>query len=560
MAERSRLRPGLTLVLMGAIAITFLSTLTHNHTEAEDSLHYLALIDHGSRQDLFSRDHLVYLALNRELLDVWRALGYEGRAELPVRVLNLLASMAALALLYALLGRLKVSAGLRVLTVCGVAFSYAYWLYTGQCETYVAPVPFILGSVYLLIRTAEDRSSAALVYCIAAFSAAAILLHRQHILLVAVVVAGYILMFIRGRAAITVGRLMRSILAYAVTCGGIVLPAYLIVAVTVRGLHGYHAISGWIFGQGFASIGHFGIKSLVAAAAGLSRAVLSNHFLFSFPKVASAVGRAFPGQSLREEIFLVRNFPRWESLGLAAMTALLAICVVSLFVYAVRKRAFGVLFGSQKNPSISMFAGGVLLIYLVAYGAFNMYWEPINPEFWISTLPILGGICALVLNKIFENRFVRVVAGLFVILVFGVNLFGGILPQMDPGNDYWLVFNRWEIHSLRQGDLLVSGSGYLSKGYIEYYSGATMFDTAVPLAEAELWRRYLDTVERVKPERIFVSSTLLSPTPEYLSQFGLGAAASAAIFERLKPFLTPAYSDSMETIYLYMRGDLAPAP
>jgi len=559
-AEKRRLRPGLVVVLFGAIVVIFLSTFTNNHTEAEDSLHYLALIDHGSRQDLFSRDHLLYLPLNREFLNLWRAVGYEGGAELPVRILNLLASMTALAFLYALMGRLKVTAGLRALTVCAVASCYAYWLYTGQCETYIVPLPFILGSLYGLARIAEDPSRAALSYWIGASSAVAILFHRQHVLFVPVVVAAYVLMFVSSRSAISLSRLGRMVLAYVLTCGGVVLPAYLVVAATIKGLHGFHAIFGWIFAQGFLSIGNFGIKSLVAAAVGLSRAVASNHYLFSFQKVVSVLGRLFPGQSLREEVFLVRNFPRWESLALAALTVFLAVCVASLFVVAVRRRALSVIFGYPKNSPVSTYAGQVLVIYFVAYAAFNTFWEPVNPEFWISTLPILGGISALVLNRIFESRFVKVSAALFVILLFGLNLFSGILPQKDPGNDYWFVFNRWEMQNLHKGDLLISGSGYLSKGYVEYYAKATMFDTAIPLTEAEIWKRYLEVVERVKPRRIFVSSTLLSPLPEYLSQFGIGAERSAAIFERLKPFLTPVYSDRMETIYLYEPGTSAPGP
>ena len=98
----------ISLIVIAAIAIVYFSTLTNNYTEAEDSLHYLTLIERGETTDLFSRDHLIHLALNRGFFDVWKALGYSGNAELPARVLNVFAGIAGLAVLLALLRALEV--------------------------------------------------------------------------------------------------------------------------------------------------------------------------------------------------------------------------------------------------------------------------------------------------------------------------------------------------------------------------------------------------------------------------------------------------------------------
>lgn len=543
--------PRASLVVLAAIAVVYLFTFTENHTEAEDSLHYLTVIERGQPRDLFTRDHLLYLGLNRVFLDAWRAFGYSGHAELPVRLLNVLASIASLALVLVILRSLAVPFHLALLSAVSVAFSYAYWLYTGQCETYIMPIPFILGCIYGLGRAFETPSRTANHILVGILSAAAILIHRQHSVLTVVVVAAYGLLALTRRESLPFRLLVRTLAVYLGVCAGTVLGVYALVGTVVleqRSLGGFLA---WILGQDFAGVGRVGVASLAMAGAGLSRAIVSTHYLFVIPQAAAALGRLFPGKSLREETFLVRNLPQWMSLALAAMTLVLAVCIITALVEIARRRSCRVPYAQAPRQPAAVYGYRVVILYIVAYSLFNVWWEPVNPEFWISVLPALGILCALVACGAFAGRLMKTALTGAAVLIFAVNLLSGIVPQRNPANDYWLASTEWLRGNSGRGDLVVTGAGYLAKGYIEYYSGADVFDAALPLPEQDLWDRYLKTIDRVRPRRVLVSSTLLNPNPEYLHQFGAHGAGSAAVFERMRPFLTDVHSGVGETVYVY---------
>ena len=546
-----RRRSLVPFVILVAIAAVYISTPVDNHTEAEDSLHYLTMIERGSATDLFSRDHLVYLALNRGFLDAWRVFGYSGTAELPARALNILAGIVALAVLLALLRALDVSLYLRVLCVSAVAFSYAYWLYAGQCETYVMPIVFILGSIYYLIKAFEKPSVMSNHIWIGVLSAVAILLHRQHSLVAAVIVVAYLLMFARRRTVMKPAMLIRALAAYGGVCGGIVLASYTAVGVFIYRFDSFGAMTEWLFRHAYFGVGKIGLSTPAAAAAGLSRAILSTHYLFAFPQMVSRFQQMFPTQNLREEIFLVRAFPQWLSIMLAALTAVFMLSLVVALIEVVRGRSFRVLYSTKCGSPRSVYCCAVAVIYVLVYSIFNMWWEPVNPEFWISVLPVLGILSALVTSSIFNRMALRAAMTLAAVLILAINLASGILPQRNPENDYWRIVTRWYVDNAGEGDLVVTGGGRLTRSYIKYYSGADAFGTAIPLPEEEIWSRYRETVERVGPARILVSSTVLTPNPRYLRQFKADGSASAAVFERMRPYLQVLHSDSVETIYLY---------
>jgi hypothetical protein len=366
-----------------------------------------------------------------------------------------------------------------------------------------------------------------------------------------VVVAAYGLLAITRRESLPFRLLVRTLAVYLGVCAGTVLGVYALVGTVVLEQRSLGAFLAWILGQDFAGVGRVGVASLAMAGAGLSRAIVSTHYLFVIPQAAAALGRLFPGKSLREETFLVRNLPQWMSLALAAMTLVLAVCIITALVEIARRRSCRVPYAQAPRQPAAVYGYRVVILYIVAYSLFNVWWEPVNPEFWISVLPALGILCALVACGAFAGRLMKTALTGAAVLIFAVNLLSGIVPQRNPANDYWLASTEWLRGNSGRGDLVVTGAGYLAKGYIEYYSGADVFDAALPLPEQDLWDRYLKTIDRVRPRRVLVSSTLLNPNPEYLHQFGAHGAGSAAVFERMRPFLTDVHSGVGETVYVY---------
>ena len=71
-----------------------------NHAEAEDSLHYLTAITYEGFSSQFHPNHLLYNPINYLFYHGWKLFGYQGAAELPAAILNIVAALATLALVY----------------------------------------------------------------------------------------------------------------------------------------------------------------------------------------------------------------------------------------------------------------------------------------------------------------------------------------------------------------------------------------------------------------------------------------------------------------------------
>jgi hypothetical protein len=129
------------------VAVVYVATRAVNHTEAEDALNYLTTISQSPFRDQFHPNHLLYNAVGFALFRGLQALGYPGSAELPVQLLNIVAGVAALLLTFRLSQRLRVGRRYGLLLTLGVAFSYGFWWYSVEVESYVIPIVFILLSL-----------------------------------------------------------------------------------------------------------------------------------------------------------------------------------------------------------------------------------------------------------------------------------------------------------------------------------------------------------------------------------------------------------------------------
>jgi hypothetical protein len=401
----------------------YLTTLTQVHTF--DALSYVTSVERKPWTEVFHPHHLAYGPLGVVALHVGRTLSYTGGAALPMQVVNALAGALGVALFYALVRRVTQRADLALAGALLLGGGYAYWYYAVEIEVYTVAALFLILCLDILTRPGWWRSRRSLLL-LGLAQAGAILFHQTNVLLcvpIAVMFGAHLLderrttnheprttnghwwPVIRGRWSI-----------YAVTLALAVALPYLLVGVGVSGFRSWAAFEAWL--TEYARTGWWGgpitAQKWVGLASGLADTL------------------AQPGGAL---------------LGLLLLGLLIA------HLRALR---------ASPPPLV---AG--LATWLLVYGAFFLWWEPDNIEFWIASLPPALLLLALALRG--ERRWGPGVWLALEVAVAAAGINGGAIARRgDPTTDLQrLVARELATHS-RPVDLLLVPDGLLEL-YLPYY-------------------------------------------------------------------------------------------
>lgn len=538
--------PLLMLIAVGAV---YLSTLAVNHSEAEDSLWYLRVITYDTLEYQFHPNHLIYNYVVRLFFRPWQLLGIAHDAERPAQILNVLGGLAVLWLVFRLARRLEFSPGLASLATLTIAFSYGFWWYSVECETYILPILFVLLCLHrcldLQTRFHETRHHVLL----GIWSALAVLFHQQHVLLILVMGIGYLWLLRRKPA-----RWLRQVLIYGAVSGVLILGSYVFVAVVVEGRSSLQEVVKWCLSGGRAGGYGYGLTlGSLKALFGLGRAFIGAHFLLAIPAVAQFIQRAIPNYEVAKFVYLVKDQSPILSAVLLALTLTAAGAwgAVAVRLLKCRNNAVSLVAG-RALASPRRFAFVLFVAYLVVYGVFNTWYLPESVEVWISLVPIAvltGGLLLRELSN--RSRSVRLLLGVGVACLFVVNLFGSVLPQTTRDNDYWFQASRWLIENTGPGDLVVSGAGYIADGYVAFYAGSKVLTTSSD--DGAIAERIEKAVRNYQPTRILISSTVHTPVGKSPAQARANDSPASIFFESIRSRLTLLHADAWQEVYLYRR-------
>ena len=280
------------LLLLAAILLVgllYFSTMSVNHSEAEDSQYYLMNISRGSLGDQVHPNHLLYNLINYLFLHTWQFFGYDGGVELPVIVINVIGSLCCLFVIYYLASYLKFDVLLKYFCVSAVAFSGSFWWYSVECEAYILPLAFTLLCFHQLIRIQADFNKPLNHVLLGLFSAIAMLMHQQHSLSGLVILIGYFFIFFFDRHRITWKIFLSRISLYVIVCFFVVSISYCLVAILVEDLTSFDQIINW--GLGWLSkkrpfkFGYWSMGSILLGLIGVFRTFIGGHFLFSLVRL-----------------------------------------------------------------------------------------------------------------------------------------------------------------------------------------------------------------------------------------------------------------------------------
>ncbi len=332
------------------------------------------------------------------------------------------------------------------------------------------------------------------------------------------------------------------------------------------------AVLAWSKGLGTSDDwGYWSAFNIIKAGIGLVRFFVGAHFVFSFPSVLQWKERTFPNNPTKEEIFLVRDLSHAQQLVLSALAATFIIAVLFLLTAGVLHlvRSSRPQRQSEARAKNAGLAFGTLFIMI--HGIFVVWWAPMEIEFWVILAPYLVIALGSLMQSIIRRRYVSYMLGIAVGALFLSNLLGSIVPLSDRHNDYWYQFNSWLLANCREGDLIITGSGYVSDSYLAYYCESKVYSPYLKLvefsplveqgvrSEQDIYRQIAAVMADGHVDRVLVSSTVAHPFKELLFD-PTEIPVAQRFFAGIRPELTLIHSDAYQDIFLYTGDRLTSLP
>jgi hypothetical protein len=500
---------GLPMAVFVGALILFLSTLSAQYSEGEDSAGWVVRVTSEPFSALINPHHIAFLAFSRVIYQLWLWCGYVGDAALSMKVSSAVAGALTLSLMATALRRLDANVALILAWVAATAAAYGFWSYSTQPETYLLSLPAVLLGVNVLIGLADDRFSPWSLGLLGGLMSFATLINQMNVLLVPTTALAIVLIWYRRRPELSASRLIAGLASFGGVSATIIGAAYFGVTMLVLGLRDLDSIFTWSRGYASAVIdSSFSWTDPVKGVIGIARVFLGGHFLFGFDWFNDAFTRLLPRKLMMEE--------RYLALGLSPgvrITCLIALAVVGLsgmYILAclALRRAQPV---NEQPAERRRFFALDTFVYptLLSYYAFNVYWEPVNNEFFVTPLPIaMLAIASLFARRPPAKQCVPA-AALFAASLFVLNGLGSILPQSSLDSDYWYQANLYLMRNAGEGDVIVTDGGFLSDWYLKLFTKSTVV-TVHRVETAELSRHLSEKL----PGRLWISSWAFEPPPK----------------------------------------------
>lgn len=335
-ALRSRLSAPLPIAGLFSLVVLwlYLTRLTDTHTY--DALSYVSDVEQKPWQELFHPHHLAYGPMGALLKVLMEALGWDTGMMLPLQVVNAFAGALGVGMFFVLgydqTRRHDIALAMALL----LSTSYAWWYYAVEVEVYTIAAVFLIGCLWFIAKVLTAPS--AVKYGILGFlQGIAVLFHQTNVFLCIPVLLTIVIPRKRFREypELRYHPLMWG-LSYGASLGMVGGGSYLLVGFTVANMRSWKAFFLWA--TAYAQTGWW--------------------------------GKPLDGQS-------------WERLGIGLSQtiaqpggALLGLLLVGLLVFFLRR-----LLLVHRNIALC------LMSWILSYGAFFIWWEPDNIEFWIASLP-----------------------------------------------------------------------------------------------------------------------------------------------------------------------------
>ncbi|WP_372797560.1 hypothetical protein, partial [Pontiella sp.] len=425
------------------------------------------------------------------------------------------------------------------------AFSYGFWRYANEAETYILAGVFVLAAWCLVLRGR--------VWWSVVVSALGVLVHLLNAVPLLLIIPLYYLLSRDWKKAVLHGALT----------GVLVVAGYLLCSPwldfsTLGAQH--HAIEGGI-----------GLKNAVRGGMAFGQNLLGANFLFGFESFRAWIGELFPTRMLDEEFFMGATMPAWVPwAGVVTLAGVLGSGVWALLGMGVRAwRSKGVSGCGSKGVrawlskmgrhSIHQQADGhkeeqrhplfvCSVVWFVLYALAVIRTEAGSPELWIMALIPFWLAVAVLLQSVSDVQG-RLGVWVPVTMLMLHNLVAGLLPVRAAESDYHRAKSAWVLEHAGASDRVLVDYEPVLIFYLNYCSDAAIINSGEYDSE-ELQRRLRDAAGET-----YAFHSFFEP-------MGAMRHRSPAQYEKMartglffKPFFEKVETDAFGGIYRLRRSE-----
>lgn len=338
--------PPTLLVALAAFALYGLTRPAVGYNS--DVYSYILAIREGDPRLLWNPHHLLHgpagYAFTRSL--GWTGMSFDGLLRLMSAAFGALAVTA----FWHLVARFVASPARRALATFGFASTFAIWMFSVDVEVYIPSTAFLIVS-YLLLTRAAARGSLAVAALAGLAMGMGTLFHQMGALFV---VVGLPVFWTANERP---SRKLLLLAAFAGAGAALVLPVYLWAGAAWHGVRSFRDFVVWTLGYSLRGYGAgWSLRNLAEAALG-------------------------HGRSLVFFEFVLRDLQR------RAPFVLLELGLVALVGLLLAGGSLGALRGWWHAGAARRAAPlSGLVTWYASYAVFTFWWEPDNPEFWVTAM------------------------------------------------------------------------------------------------------------------------------------------------------------------------------
>jgi hypothetical protein len=443
----------LGLVLAILALFIYLGTLSRQYQS--DGVQFALVVENENPQELIEANHLLYPMVGMWFYQVWRFVGWQGGALIPLQVFSAIGGALSVGLVYGICSRITNSRPISALIALGFGISHGTWIYSTDSEVVTFSLIGPLLVLFILIKSSvsHDRfHSMVVAVTLGLLCSLSIISYQTNILLIPVIVVGFLL----ERASEWRSRLNATMLFLVVTAS-VTASIFLLFAYIEFGRTDFESFSRWVFHISQVSLwGNPSIGSLVTGG-------------YGFLKSVAGFSGLSPGS--RTSFFLA------EASGIQPI---LWGCFYSIVLVAVLFPIF-LAYRQRKHLALRQREFFILATWGLFYGVFAVYWVPGDVQFWMPVLIVWWLLVGFLLTSVkvsafadtrfpfksLERTTALLAAG--VVLLFLINLFASILPNLSLSqNRAYQIAQSVEEHTLPQ-DLIITTGGDSLYLYIPYF-------------------------------------------------------------------------------------------
>jgi len=451
----------MAVLLLGVYALT----APQNHSEAEDVYQFAKVVEQGNFADQAGVNRVLALPLFSIAYKGAQLIGYSGRAFPFMIFLNRLLAVASLLLFYRILGGmtsappalpkgsqsspkasgLQPTASVPILGTLLLAFSYGFWRYANEAETYVLASIFVLGA-WCLVAKGNWRLA---IGC----SAIGVLVHLLNLIPLLLIIPLYYLF----------SREWKRALAHGAATALLVGIGY---AVCFRFLDW-----GELGAQHHSAEAGLGFANLLRSGVAFGQCLISGNFLFGFEEFRELLTQFFPSRMLGEEFFMAEHMPAWIPwAGCVSVLAVMGVGFAGGGLFVARRNVddASCFVTKEREPKAPGLRPNVFLlscvVWLLLYLVAVLRTESGSPELWIMALIPFW----LVAGRWIKGRW----AWGWVVLLFAHNLIAGLLPVMSEKTDYHAAKGKWLVENSTADDLVLTSYEPIMIFYLDYFTSA----------------------------------------------------------------------------------------